>query len=238
MAKLPDYEKLAQSVDDVNKLDVDRAFHPPLKSTLRSTLLAGFAAVVTFTIGLGVGSSTDFISRPGSGDSSAGPIAVHGPFVETSQCGSTPAEARALGCSYDILSTTWWPAACEDQVTSREFEEWLRSPKRVRPWPFYRDQNGTQHLETLEAVSEMAGQDIWTTQEFHAGHCMLWWKRLHKSMEVRIATNIWAGKYDHTAHCSKLLLTMDWAKAGDIINTLPKGGGYGWCRQPIGDLKA
>ncbi|KAI0874872.1 hypothetical protein GGS24DRAFT_489680 [Hypoxylon argillaceum] len=213
-----DYEKVVQSVDDANQL-----------------------ATITFIIGLGVGSSSSLLSSTDSGHSNGGPPAVQGPFVETSQCGKTPAEARALGCSYDLLSATWWPAACEDQSTAREFEEWLRSPKRVRPWPFYLDKNGTQHLETLEQLSEMAGQDIWTTQEFHTGHCMLWWKRLHKSMEGRIATNIWAGEYHHTAHCSSLLLTTDWATVGEIVARVPSGGGYGWCRQPIktgSDLKA
>jgi hypothetical protein len=241
MAYPPDYEKVVQSVDDAIQLGFDHHCRSHTRSNLRSAILAGLAATITFIIGLGVGSSASLMSNTDSGHLNGGAPAVQGPFVETSQCGNTTAEARALGCSYDLLSATWWPAACEDQSTAREFEEWLRSPKRVRPWPFYRDKNGTQHLETLEELSEMAGKDIWTTQEFHTGHCMLWWKRLHKSMEGRIATNIWAGEYHHTAHCSSLLLTTDWATVGEIVARVPSGGGYGWCRQPIktgSDLKA
>ncbi|KAI3331421.1 hypothetical protein HD806DRAFT_477309 [Xylariaceae sp. AK1471] len=231
----PDYEKVAQSPHDANSMGSTHDYRPQPKSHLRSALLAGLAATVTFVIGLGVGASAGFMSSNGSGNHSNGAApAFQGPFVESSQCGNTTAEARALGCSYDLLSATWWPAACQDQTTAKEFEDWLHSPKRVRPWPFYRDPEGTQHIETLEELSEMAGKDIWTTQEFHTGHCMLWWKRLHKSMEGRIATNIWAGEYHHTAHCSALLLATDWATVGEINGArVPAGGGYGWCRQPI-----
>ncbi|KAJ8130361.1 hypothetical protein O1611_g3269 [Lasiodiplodia mahajangana] len=241
MAYPPDYEKVVQSVDEASQQGFDHHYRPQPRSHLRSALLSGLAATVTFIIGLSVGSSAGFMSNNDSGAPNGGALAVQGPFTETSQCGHTPAEARALGCSYDLLSATWWPAACEDQSTAKEFEEWLRSPKRLRPWPFYLDQNGTQHLETLEELSEMAGKDIWTTQEFHTGHCMLWWKRLHKSMEGRIATNIWAGEYHHTAHCSNTLLTTDWSTVGEIVAKVPSGGGYGWCRQPIksgNDLKS
>ncbi|KAI1194547.1 hypothetical protein F5X97DRAFT_327398 [Nemania serpens] len=239
MSYPPDYEKVAQGIDDAKTMGYDHHYRPQ-KSHLRSALLSGVAAAVTFVIGLSVGASTGFMAGTDTGNLSGGAPTFQGPFVETSQCGSTPAEARHLGCSYDLLSATWWPEACEDKSTAKEFEDWLRSPKRVRPWPFYRDKNGTQQLETLEELSEMAGNDIWTTQEFHTGHCMLWWKRLHKSMEGRIATNIWAGQYDHTAHCSSLLLTTDWATVGEIVARVPSSGGYGWCRQPIkpgSDLK-
>ncbi|KAH7323275.1 hypothetical protein B0I35DRAFT_407649 [Stachybotrys elegans] len=188
---------------------------------------------VTFILGVGVGTSSTSTLGGGHNHNDGGASAARGPFVDSSQCGNTTAEARALGCSYDLLSATWWPAACQDQSTAKEFEDWLRAPERVRPWPFFYDKEGTRHIETLEEMSEMAGKDIWTTQEFHAGHCILWWKRLHKSMEGRIATNIWAGEYHHTAHCTSVLLATDWSTVGEIYARVPSGGGFGWCRQPI-----
>lgn len=233
------YDKVAQSEDGTGSLIHSHYYKRQTKPQFRGVLLAALAATITFILGYGVASSSGSPFDLGHSSLSGGAPAVLGPFVDSSQCGNSTTEARALGCTYDLLSTTWWPAACQDQSTSKEFEEWLRSPQRIRPWPFFHDKEGTQPILTLEDLAESAGTDIWTTQEFHTGHCMLWWKRLHKSMEGRIATNIWSGEYHHTAHCTSVLLSTDWSRIGEIYARLPAGGGFGWCRQPIsdGDLK-
>ncbi|KAI0153134.1 hypothetical protein GGR57DRAFT_467791 [Xylariaceae sp. FL1272] len=154
-------------------------------------------------------------------------------FIETSQCGNSTTEARALGCYFDLLSTEWWPAACQDRSTSEEFENWLNSPQRVRQWPYFRDREGKQPVRDIDELSELAGKDIWATQEYHIGHCILWWKRQHKSMEGTIGTNLWTGQFYHTAHCTSVLLETDWRTLGEVSARIPGGGGFGWCRTTI-----
>ncbi len=220
------YEKLTQYDEDdgmKNNGLLTRATTRPPRFSFRSIGLTIVAAAVTFLLGMTIG----WLASPSRAPRSS--VATS----NVSQCGNSTAEARALGCTFDLLAFAWWPAAClEDHAElSHTFDDWISSPERQRPWPFYYDPEGTRPVATLDELSEAVGVDIWTTPEYHVGHCSLWWRLVHLSAEGRIAANLWAGEYHHTLHCSNMLMGMRPGDFDKLGSTRLKGGAVlGWCR--------
>ena len=46
----------------------------------------------------------------------------------------------------------------------------------------------------------------WVTWEYHLTHCLYTWKKLNRAVERRGAIDGYISNYNHTSHCSKLLL--------------------------------
>ncbi|TVY89304.1 hypothetical protein LAWI1_G005780, partial [Lachnellula willkommii] len=59
-------------------------------------------------------------------------------------CGSSTAEAIALGCVYDSLSPAWMQPYCQDAALTAEFETLGDGPNGT--WKYYADRNHTQEL--------------------------------------------------------------------------------------------
>lgn len=95
-------------------------------------------------------------------------------------CGNTTAEAKSLGCEFDVLSNAWMPKQCLDVETAAEFREWLLSKDRrpYGPFPFFADSNGHQRIPDEETLSEQTDQFVWRTEEQHFGHCIFLMQRL------------------------------------------------------------
>jgi hypothetical protein len=92
--------------------------------------------------------------------------------IQHMQCGSTPAEARALGCKFDIMSFAWTPPACYDHSFSQAFL------KKNGPWVFYLDHNATMPL----AFDTLSDYDVvWTEHSYHVVHCLYAWERIHQA---------------------------------------------------------
>ncbi|KAF2404530.1 hypothetical protein EJ06DRAFT_526608 [Trichodelitschia bisporula] len=119
--------------------------------------------------------------------------------LQSYHCGSTPAEARALGCVFDVMSFAWTPPACYDQSVSAAVIE------AQGPWVFYLDHNATQPIpDSLEALSSEVV--VWTEHSYHVAHCLYAWERIHRaylSVEKLLPAEV--GNVNHTLHCVGLL---------------------------------
>lgn len=132
------------------------------------------------------------------------PLHGHGPHgavhsnTGVLSCGASPAEARSLGCVFDIMSFAWTPAPCYDHATSKAYLA------RNGPWVFYLDHNATQPLPFEELENY---EIVWTEHSYHIVHCLYAWERGHMAMDVGQGTLLPSemGSIDHTRHCVDLL---------------------------------
>ena len=121
-------------------------------------------------------------------------------------CGNTTAQAKALGCEFDLLSYTWLPEECIERETTAEFKEWVASPDRqFGSWPFFADRHGEEWIPDEETLSERAGLKTHTTQEEHLGHCTFMMRRMQRSKEKRMRT-VALDDMNHVIHCSNEIL--------------------------------
>ncbi|EXU99305.1 hypothetical protein X797_007440 [Metarhizium robertsii] len=132
----------------------------------------------------------------------------HSELVKSVQhnCGNTAAEARSLGCEFDILTNNWIPSACAENVTASEFRAWVFETKRLHgPWPYFHDDGAMEQIESELQLSEMVGHRIFTTTENHIGHCVFLMRRIHRLVKGEIK-QIARITFDHTMHCTNEIL--------------------------------
>lgn len=125
-------------------------------------------------------------------------------------CGSTPEEAKARGCHFDMIATAWLPERCIDRELVDEF-------MARHDWRFYADQEGRLPLshddpddlgsQPASTTATDGGGQIVTTYRWHATHCLYMWKKLTRAMrDGRYADSeiLWP---HHVNHCVDMLLT-------------------------------
>ena len=69
-------------------------------------------------------------------------------FKQSFQCGSSPEEARRLGCQYDMLSNYWVPKACMDKEAVIDYQA-------DGSWHPYLDQNHTKVLSSGDKMGSV-----------------------------------------------------------------------------------
>ncbi|KAH8777673.1 hypothetical protein F5883DRAFT_639731 [Diaporthe sp. PMI_573] len=125
-------------------------------------------------------------------------------------CGSSPREARDLGCKFDLVLYSWVPEPCYDheiQVAYREREsEWWRERGGV----------GGEKISQDRAALGIE-EAMWLSWDYHDYHCQFIWK-----MMTRILRNTSMGvpgrllEYHHTDHCIEVLKGIDPGPKEDI----------------------
>lgn len=132
-----------------------------------------------------------------------------------SPCGSTPAEARAAGCLFDIMAFSWLPPRCHDAELSEEF-------RQLRDWEYYLDRNRTMPL-SREKASTGEYTELYTKYEYHLRHCTFLWKKMHRALlgggGGKLAIDSVTAKYAHTEHCSEMLMARRELPL-DVINSV------------------
>ncbi|XP_014550005.1 hypothetical protein COCVIDRAFT_32161 [Bipolaris victoriae FI3] len=124
------------------------------------------------------------------------------PASRTLHCGNSTAEAKSLGCVYDILSGDWMPEQCFDKETMNEYEE-------AGPWLWWADREGTQTLsreETSERTSP--GPPYYGTPLDHAAHCLYTFKRMIKLRDQWGRLPPSSSTEWHTNHCVGFLMSF------------------------------
>lgn len=89
-------------------------------------------------------------------------------------CGNSIAEALALDCKYDSLSTSWLPPHCRDDELTELFEK--AGPGPNGEWYYYDSNFNTTKTFTLEELAQMAEKpdserQAWATIGWHDRHC-------------------------------------------------------------------
>jgi hypothetical protein len=119
------------------------------------------------------GSSKPVLLHGASGPSSTHPSTKPAGALQHMHCGSTPQEARALGCIFDVMSFAWTPPACYDGALSQQIQD------KTGPWVFYLDHNATMPIGTYDQLtSELV---VWTEHSYHVSHCNYAWERIHRA---------------------------------------------------------
>ncbi|KAH7555672.1 hypothetical protein BM1_07295 [Bipolaris maydis] len=113
------------------------------------------------------------------------------------KCGSTPAEAKSLGCKFDILSFAWQLPACYDEKIMDEF-------LAEKDWVFYREPNGTSPVSRDVALQREL--DLFVTQEYRRTHCMYTWRQMHRAFTIQKHIDSHLNDYYHTLHCHHVML--------------------------------
>jgi hypothetical protein len=134
--------------------------------------------------------------------------------VMVKPCGSTPEEARARGCHFDVISFCWLPDRCYDPELSAEFDkkyqlEWFVDPERTQP---------LSHEQVM--TGDYTG--LYVNWEYHLSHCTAMWKKLHRAIAGPFgkgAIDSYIGPYTHTQHCEHMLLGNR-SVAFDVVNTI------------------
>lgn len=133
-------------------------------------------------------------------------------IVTTRSCGSTPAEARASGCVFDVMSFAWHQPACFDQELTSDFME-------ESDWQWFADEDATVGLPQMEVV---AGEHpvVFVARQYKFVHCTFMWRKLHRAMLNKSPIDGYIGDYGQTKHCGQMLLKTDQEETANVTNTI------------------
>lgn len=134
-------------------------------------------------------------------------------------CGSSYAEAQALGCKFDLLSSGWIPHQCFDEASETEYREWILNTNNSRrgPFPYFKDKLLTQPIEGIDALSRYENM-VYTTMEEHLAHCTQLMRRTHRAaINLGRMSGLNVDKdgggavidSSHIAHCVKMIWKTD-----------------------------
>lgn len=117
----------------------------------------------------------------------------HGSPVSPESCDTSPNEAVARGCRFDVMSSSWLPSRCIDSELMEQFTN-------SHSWTWYADINGTT-VEPCESVSAGNHDRLFVTQGFHLYHCTYMWRKMHRAVLSATPLDGYIGDYHHTTHC-------------------------------------
>jgi hypothetical protein len=162
------------------------------------------------------------ITHPGQASTMSNTLPHPGsplPYVRRERpCGWTADEARAAGCTFDIMTSTWLPDECYDDDISSAF-------RTHGPWEFYTNSSDFEFTPTIRWPSadqltllpdEKAASEqrfVWATRRYHLTHCIFLLRRLHRLVDGGKRLDSALEDYHHSKHC------------GDMIEKSLDGGG-------------
>lgn len=117
-------------------------------------------------------------------------------------CGSTPDEARAAGCVFDVMMQLWTPEACYDGNLSERF---LAAGK----WTWWADAGATRTLSDEEM--KLGEHDrVYVSADYHKSHCIFAWEKLVRALRNQTPLIEQLISVDHAMHCQhKTLAAID-----------------------------
>ncbi|KAK1705185.1 uncharacterized protein BDZ83DRAFT_543488, partial [Colletotrichum acutatum] len=141
--------------------------------------------------------------------------------------GSTPAQARAAGCEFDLISFNWLPPQCHDAALAETFEAELVEAGQLA---WFKDANRTAPSLTREQIMTGEYSGVYVSLGYHLRHCTAMWRRMHRALMQsrgeegggggleRVDSYIWS--YHHTRHCEEVLLTrFGEINVGEVFTT-------------------
>lgn len=116
-----------------------------------------------------------------------------GKTFELHDCGSNADEARAKGCSYDVMMQEWTPPECIDWTLAEKF---LKNGN----WTWYADP-GAEKTYSPEEIALGNHAVVYVDQSYHRHHCIFTWERLVRAMRTQRPLVSKLVDYDHVMHC-------------------------------------
>ncbi|KAK0642647.1 hypothetical protein DIS24_g8841 [Lasiodiplodia hormozganensis] len=120
------------------------------------------------------------------------------------QCGSTPAEARARGCRFEMHNFAWVPAACYDEELGAEWDSHM-------DWTFSRTANDSSDTDAAFVAACRAGEvrEAWVPWYQHMAHCSLIMKKYMRSVMFDRPMDNWTADWHHGQHCNNMMPRYD-----------------------------
>ncbi|KAK3056479.1 hypothetical protein LTR09_002986 [Extremus antarcticus] len=126
-------------------------------------------------------------------------------------CGTSPSEARRLGCQFDPMEYSWLPPPCYD---AELVEDYLRLLER-KTLNFYAKPDNDSVANIVPLAEILAGEHhtVYMTWDQHQEHCAYMFRKLHGALDAGgpVDGYIWA--YKHTQHC--LVILFD--RSSDLV---------------------
>lgn len=116
------------------------------------------------------------------------------------ECGSTPDEARANGCVYDVMMQLWTPPECMDTPLSERYLE-------AGNWTWYANSDASR-IFTDEEIAKGEHDVVYVAQSYHRHHCIFAWERLVRAIRNQSPLIMELISYDHVMHCRHKTLTL------------------------------
>ncbi|KAK6396259.1 hypothetical protein LTR65_009341 [Meristemomyces frigidus] len=122
-------------------------------------------------------------------------------------CGHSTAEAKDMGCAFDLLGPAWLPGKCRDDKLTAEFMKAGSGPNGT--WEFWKDHEHTipMTLEEVSLIPDDPDGAFYGTWEFHVKHCTYQWRKFIRAMEKGVINldmeNTGTG---HVDHCEMVIL--------------------------------
>ena len=114
-------------------------------------------------------------------------------FAQWKDCGNSSTEARAKGCLFDVMLTTWIHADCFDAELHESYLE-------AHEFPWWR--KGTMEDPILlDEVRQGNYYEIYSNLDYHFQHCGYAWEMILRAFRrgKAIEGELWA--MSHTLHC-------------------------------------
>ncbi|GKT50026.1 uncharacterized protein ColSpa_10207 [Colletotrichum spaethianum] len=120
-------------------------------------------------------------------------------------CGTTPGEARARGCLFELHNFAWVPPACYDHELA---DTWDADDG----WLFSHNMEGTDLIPKEVALrGELPA--AWVPWSQHLAHCALIWRKFQRAVSFGWPMDNWTSSYSHTDHCATNLIRRDLEEA-------------------------
>lgn len=142
-------------------------------------------------------------------------------------CGSTDAEAMAMGCRYDQIAVDWLPEYCIDNDLVAEFD--ASGPDANGSWPYFEpitmfgSENETDFVRIDNAeIDSFAreGRGYYATREWHVLHCMFTWRKQFRARFQAEKVEPWNNHEGHIKHCSEYIISaVKWRLEADVVET-------------------
>jgi len=115
-------------------------------------------------------------------------------------CGNSPAEAAAKGCTFDILESAWVHPECFDAELQEKY-----NPLGV--WDFFYDEDLTRPMSD-ERVASGVDELIYTFSGFHQAHCLYIFDKMERAIMTRRPVNTRMLRESHVEHCALQMLVL------------------------------
>lgn len=134
------------------------------------------------------------------------PVATSSPAKEVEDavskityCGSSPADARAQGCVFDVMMQDWMPRECYDEALSERF-------LAKGNWTWWADPQATRAM-SMEEMKRGEHRVVYVAQDYHRTHCLFAWEKLVRALRTQSPMVEELISYDHVMHCRMKTLT-------------------------------
>lgn len=195
--------------EEVDLLDVPSGYHSGSTDfhkkvpSLLADILRSNASITTFAFVQVITLSAVFILgaatmlRPRDVSAWRIPITIS-KHIPANFCGTTPAEARAAGCAFEVNNLAWLHPNCYDAELE---DDWNNGPLSggLEYW---------EHIGGIGQISKdliLAGEaeGMWVNMRQHRRHCVFVWEKYLRAAINQRPTDNWTSSYMHSMHCIK-----------------------------------